>query len=123
MPALGGTPEQRASDTVGASRPVWSPDGKFILFATGVYRPDGWGIVLSEPGSQAAPIVVPLDEFKKKTSLADLIPYEWMSGNRILFVAKSGDSSHLFEIGISPPSLTTNQWRLDSSATATHLWD
>ena len=61
--------------------------------------------------------MLPLAELKKKTGLADLIPYEWMPGNRILFVAKSGDSSHLFEIGISPPSLTTKQWRLDSSAT------
>jgi len=117
IPSMGGTPQPRVSDAVGAARPVWSPDGKFILFATGVYRPDDWGIVLSEPGSQAAPIVVPLAEFKKKTSLADLIPYEWMPENRILFVAKSGDSSHLFEIGIAPPSLTTKDWRLDSSAT------
>ncbi len=117
IPSLGGTPKQRVSDAVGAARPVWSPDGKFILFATGVYRPGDWGIVLSEPGSQAPPIVLRLAEFKKKTGLADLVPYEWMPGNRILFVAKSGDSSHLFEIGISPPSLTTNQWRLDSSAT------
>ena len=45
-----------------------------------------------------------------------MIPYEWMAGNRILFAAKSGDSSHLFEIGLSPPSLTTKQWRLDASA-------
>ena len=116
MPSLGGTPQPRVSDAVGAARPVWSPDGKFILFATGVYRPGDWGIVLSEPGSQASPIVLSLAEFKKKTGLADLVPYEWMPGNRILFVAKSGDSSHLFEIGISPPGLTTKQWRLDSSA-------
>ena len=114
-PSLGGTSTQRVSDDVGAARPVWSPDGAFILFATGVYRPVDWGIVLSDPGSQAVPIVLPLAELKKKTGLADLIPYEWTPANRILFVAKSGDSSHLFEIGISPPSLTTKQWRLDPS--------
>jgi hypothetical protein len=117
IPSLGGTPQPRVSDAVGAARPVWSPDGKFILFATGVYRPGDWGIVLSDPGSQAPPIMLRLAEFKKTNGLADLIPYDWMAGNRILFVAKSGDSSHLFEIGISPPGLTTNQWRLDSSAT------
>src|SRR5262245_10104241 len=116
MPSLGGTPQPLIPDAVGAARPVWSPDGKFILFATGLYRPDDWGIVLSEPGSQAAPIVMQLAEYKKKTGLADLIAYDWLPGNRVLFVAKSGDSSHLFEIGISPPSLTTNQWRLDSFA-------
>ena len=117
VPSLGGAPQSRVSDAVGAARPVWSPDGTFILFATGVYRPGDWGIVLSNPGSQAAPIIVPLAEFKKKAGLADLVPYEWLSGNRILFVAKSGDSSHLFEIGISPPSLTTKEWRLDAAPT------
>lgn len=116
IPSLGGTPQPRVSETVGATRPVWSPDGKFILFARGVYRPGDWGIVLSEPGSQASPIVLSLAEFKKKTGLADLVPYDWTTENRILFAAKSGDSSHVFEIGISPPSLTTNQWRLDLSA-------
>jgi Tol biopolymer transport system component len=39
-----------------------------------------------------------------------------MPGNRILFVAKSGDSSHLFEIGIEPPGLTSTEWRLESAA-------
>jgi predicted Ser/Thr protein kinase len=120
MPSLGGAPQllQRATgEDMGAARPVWSPDGEFILFATGVYRPVNWGIVRSEPGSKASPIVLPLAEFKKQTGLADLIPYEWTAGNRILFVAKSGDSSHLFEIGISPPGRTTQQWRLDSLLT------
>jgi len=101
----------------GAARPVWSPDGAFILFATGIYRPVNWGIVSSEPGSKASPVVLPLAEFRKNTGLADLIPYEWTPGNRILFSAKFGDSSHLFEIGISPPSRTTDQWRLDGTAT------
>jgi Tol biopolymer transport system component len=52
IPSLGGTPQPRVSAVVGAARPVWSPDGKFILFAAGVYRPGDWGIVPSEPGSQ-----------------------------------------------------------------------
>ena len=117
IPSLGGTPQLRVPEAVGAASPVWSPDGKFILFATGVYRPTNWGIVLSERGSEVSPVVLPLAEFKKKTGLSDLVPYEWTAGNRILFAAKSGDSSHLFEIGISPPSLTTKQWRLESSAT------
>jgi Tol biopolymer transport system component/tRNA A-37 threonylcarbamoyl transferase component Bud32 len=117
IPSMGGTPQPRVADAVGAAWPVWSPDGKFILFATGVYRPVDWGIALSEPGSQAPPIMLRLAEFKKTNGLADLIPHDWMAGNRILFVAKSGDSSHLFEVGIAPPSLTTKQWRLDASAT------
>jgi Tol biopolymer transport system component len=120
MSSVGGAPQRVQSPTGavdgGAARPIWSPDGKFILFATGIYRRVNWGIVHSEPGSEVSPVVLPLAEFRKENGLADLIPYEWMPENRILFVAKSGDSSHLFEIGISPPSLTTKQWRLDSSA-------
>jgi eukaryotic-like serine/threonine-protein kinase len=101
----------------GAARPVWSPDGQFILFATGIYRPLNWGIVRSEPDAKASPFVVSLAEFKKANGLADLIPYEWTAENRILFVAKSGDSSHLFEIGVVPPSGTTDQWRLAGTPT------
>lgn len=119
MSSLGGAPQviQGASEDPGAARPVWSPDGKFILFATGVYRPGNWGIVDSEPGSEVSPVVVQLSEFKKRSGLADVIPYDWMPGNRILFAAKSGDTSHLFEIVVSPPGLISNEWRLDASAT------
>jgi Tol biopolymer transport system component/predicted Ser/Thr protein kinase len=113
-PQLISTPADAADG--GAARPVWSPDGEFVLFATGTYRPLNWAIVRSEPGAKASPVVLSLAEFKKANGLADLIPYEWTAGNRILFVAKSGDSSHLFEIGISPPSRTTDEWRLDPSA-------
>ena len=88
----------------GAARPVWSPDGEFILFATGVYRPMNWGIVHAEPGSQASPVVLPLDEFKKKTGLADSIPYEWMAGNRILFVANPATPPTCSRLGSRLPS-------------------
>src|SRR5262245_41107392 len=113
--SMGGTPQSLVEEG-GAARPVWSPDGKFILFASGLYRPEGWSIVPAEPGSKASPIVVPMGEFRKNNSLADLIPYEWAPGHRILFVAKSGDSSHLFETRLEPPGLTNAQWRVDSSA-------
>ena len=117
-PSLGGAPQlQGARVHVGAARPVWSPDGTFILFATGVYRPGELGDCPFRSRLPGIADRVPLTEFKKTNGLADLIPYEWTSANRILFVAKSGDTSHLFEIGISPPSLTTREWRLDTSPT------
>lgn len=122
VPALGGAPQRPGmqpggAGDGGAAKPVWSPDGEFILFATGIYRPWNWGIVRSEPGSQTSSVIVSLTDFKKANGLTDVVPYEWMPGNRILFAAKSGDSSQLFEVGISPPNGTTSEWRLEATAT------
>src|SRR5205823_18516 len=44
VPGVGGTPQRLVPGTTGASYPVWSPDGKSILFALGVHRIDDWGI-------------------------------------------------------------------------------
>ncbi len=114
-PSMGGTPQPLVRGELGASYPVWSPDGTVILFATGLYGPDNWGIVPSVPGSKGLPIVLPLAALKKKQGLANVIPWAWIAGNRILFSAKSGDSSHLFEIGLSPPALISKVWRLEAS--------
>jgi len=111
--STGGTPQQLVSEATGAANPVWSPDGKFILFVTGLFRSDDWGIVPSQAGSRASPIVLSLAALKEKTGLADIVPHEWLEGNRILFSAKSGDSSHLFELELSPPSMTAKEWRLN----------
>ena len=51
----------------------------------------------------------------RRAGLANLAPRDWLTGNRILFEAKSGDSSHVFEIGLSPPSWIASAWRLDAS--------
>jgi Tol biopolymer transport system component len=115
VPSLGGTPQRLVEDRIGAANPAWSPDGKWILFSTGVFRPGDWGVVPSQATSEVSPVVVPLAGFKKKSGLADVVPHEWLERNRILFSAKSGDSSHLFEIGLSPPGLPAREWRLDPS--------
>jgi len=119
VPSTGGTAKKLVSQDVGAATPVWSPDGAFILFARGEYRIEDWGIVRSDraetsSGKQDLVAVLPLDEFEK-AGLADLTPREWLTGNRILFDAKFGDSSHIFEVGLSPPSWITSKWGLDSS--------
>ena len=119
VPSTGGTAQELVSEDVGAASPVWSPDGAFILFARGEYRIEDWGIVRSDRaasgrGKQDLVAVLPLDEFQKG-GLADLTPREWLKGNRILFDAKFGDSSHIFEVGLSPPSWIRNEWALDSS--------
>jgi serine/threonine protein kinase len=112
---LGGASERLVGFPDCASHPVWSPDGKFVLFATGCYRPDDWGIVSPKPSPRAPPIVVPLAEMRKRAGLADVVPRAWSASNEILFSAKAGDSSHVFETRLSPPSLISQAWRLDPS--------
>ena len=132
VPSTGGTPQKLVPLEIGAASPVWSPNGKFILFGVGEYRIENWGIVpsdLSEPvaaageqqlstamssGHWGSLILLPLEAFKK-AGLADLTPRQWLPGNRILFSAKSGDTSHIFEIGLMAPSLLNRRWHLDSS--------
>jgi eukaryotic-like serine/threonine-protein kinase len=119
VPSTGGTARKLVSQEVGAASPVWSPDGAFILFARGKYRIEDWGIVRSDRAEGGADkkdlvAVLPLDEFKK-AGLADLAPREWLTGNRILIDAKFGDSSHIFEVGLAPPSWVTSKWGLDAS--------
>jgi Tol biopolymer transport system component len=111
VPSSGGTPQKLVSEDVGAAFPVWSPDGAFILFAAGVYRTESWALV---PSDRAEPVVLTLAGLRQ-AGLADPKPRDWLAGNRIIFEARSGDSSHILEIGLSSPSLLANAWRLDGS--------
>ena len=105
--AAGGPPRQLQRDFVAARHPVWSPDGKHILFA---------GIDIS-----AAPFeerfdwwVAPLDggaavktgafgTFRRQGLSAYFIPSGWVNeGNDLLFSAKLGDSVNLWRVAISP---------------------
>jgi Tol biopolymer transport system component len=100
------------SGDVGAAFPVWSPDGAFILFAAGRYRTDSWAIVPADGGESVVLTLAGL----RQAGLADPAPREWLAGNRIIFEAKSGDSAHIFEIGVSSPSVFASEWRLDAAA-------
>jgi Tol biopolymer transport system component len=109
----GGSAQKLVSEDVGAASPVWAPDGSgFILFAAGKYRIDAWGLVDSAGGEHKVLALAPLQQ----AGLADLTPRAWLPGNRILFEAKSGDSAHLFEVGLAPPSWINRAWRLDATA-------
>jgi Tol biopolymer transport system component len=133
-PSMGGTPQKLVPFEIGAAPPIWFPDSNFVLFATGQYRIEYWGIVasdLTEPVAAAGeqqldsalptghwgPLILLSLETLKKSGLGDLTPRQWLPSNRILFSAKSGDTSHVFEIGLSSPTLTTRRWRLDSAPT------
>jgi serine/threonine protein kinase len=118
IPSSGGAPQQLVGGETGAAYPTWSPDGTLILFATGIYRPEGWAIVRSGPNLGTTLSRVSLSGLTQ-TGLAELLPHEWLEANRILFSAKSGDGSHLFETRVSPPTQTAQQW--DGGASPTRL--
>jgi Tol biopolymer transport system component len=109
VPAGGGTAQQIVSEDVGAASPVWSPDSAHILFGLGQYDIVAWGIARSD-GAES--IRLSLESLGVHES-QDPKPRDWLAGNRVLFEAKSGDSSHIFEIGLSPPSWIARGWRLD----------
>jgi Tol biopolymer transport system component len=111
VPSGGGPAQMLVPEDAGAASPVWSPDGAFVLFGAGPERINAWGIVRSD-GAQT--VVLPLTSLQQ-AGLADLTPRNWLDGNRIFFEAKFGDSAHIFEIGLSPPSWLANAWRLDAS--------
>jgi len=129
IPSTGGTLQKLAAADVGAANPVWSPDGKWILFARGAYRIEDWAIVssdLGEPitrdefisasrGDLTRPVTILELDGLKKAGFAELTPSQWLPGDRLLFSARSGDTSHVFEIGLSPPAMGSRQWRLESS--------
>jgi dipeptidyl aminopeptidase/acylaminoacyl peptidase len=110
-PSSGGTAQRLVSEDSGAASPVWSPDGAFLLYGAGKYFIEAWGIVRSD---RAEGIVLPLATLRQ-AGLAYLAPREWLPGNRIVFEATSGDSSHIFEVGLTPPSWRSSAWRLDAS--------
>jgi Tol biopolymer transport system component len=113
VPSDGGTPLQLVPADVGAASPVWSPDGAYILFASGQFFILAWGLTHSD---RAGSTLLSLTDLQQ-SGLADLTPRDWLVSNRILFEARSGDSSHVFEIGLSPPSWVARAWRLDASPT------
>jgi len=129
IPSTGGTIQKLIPADVGAANPVWSPDGKWILFASGAYRIDDWAIVSPDLGGPitrnqfdaafrtglSRPVTILKLDALKKAGFAELTPSQWLPGNRLLFSARSGDTSHVFEIGLSPPALGSRLWRLESS--------
>jgi len=111
VPTNGGSAQMLVPGDVGAASPVWSPDGAAILFAAGRYRIASWGVIPSDRGDTVLLTLAGL----RQVGLADPAPREWLVGDRIVFEARSGDSSHIFEVGVSRPSAIAKEWRLDAS--------
>ncbi len=100
----GGSPRQLEVGLHRARYPLWSPDGKHVLF---------WGTAVSMPEDRAGDwYVVPIDGGPPaKTGAFDWFrehkfdvfnAWSWVAGNRILFTATEGNSQNLWRARLSP---------------------
>ena len=116
VPATGGGPRELGTDVAWAILPVWSPDGKRLLFVgntdpTGsiAATADWWSVAV---GAGKAVKSGAAEAFRKvglRFLFASPVPAAWLGANRILFSSSSGDSENLWEAAISP-----DQWRISS---------
>ena len=112
----GPPPRQLQPEFAHADHPVWSPDGKYLLFAGSPERPP-----LTPGGSPFEWWVTPLDGGAAVPTGASgllrshglsrgLSPESWVAGQKghtITFSAGLEDTSNLWQVGISP-----NSWQL-----------
>ena len=107
-PAAGGAPKQIPREFQNARYPVWSPDGRSLLFA-------GWRDTSLPPEQGYDWWVAPLDGGAAvKTGVAGVlrrsgltsfaVPGAW-TGNQVVFSAQLGDSTSLWRVEISPRTL------------------
>jgi len=111
VPAAGGPPQQVAPHLTAARTPIWSPDGKRVLFV-------GYASAKLSDEANLDWWVAPVDgRDGVKTGLRDVLlrsglpvaqgyvptPFCWSKDrNAVLFSAASGDANNLWEIGLSP---------------------
>jgi eukaryotic-like serine/threonine-protein kinase len=108
----GGEPQPFHPELATARYPVWSPDGKYILFQgyLSETNQNDWWIAAVKGGSATRTGVVPQLAAQKppirmSSGFGNLIPGAWLDDDRILFSGRSGDSINLWQIAISSRTL------------------
>jgi Tol biopolymer transport system component len=113
--ALGGQPREVQTSVANPCLPVWSPDGKRILFARSVSESGtrrfgpGWEWWLTTLDGTATQIAD--REFFAEHRLTEPSPVAWLAGgDRIVFTARFADSVNVWQVPIS-----TKTWKLTSA--------
>ncbi len=106
VPARGGHPRQIAPEFLVAATPVWSPDGKRLMFVGNRDAPgsivDDWYIAALAGGPVKGTGAM---EFLRRHGLTApynwFTPDVWLPGDDVLFSATSGASANLWQVRVS----------------------
>ena len=113
--STGGTPTQLRADFAGAVFPIWTSDGRHLLF---LGNPDAnkgetadWWVTPVEPGPAVKTgVIEAMREAKLTADSQDFLPYERLvldpDGQGLILPGRSGDSTNLWRIAFSPAKFT-----------------
>jgi serine/threonine protein kinase len=128
LDATGGIPKQLRSDFAAAALPIWTADGRHVLF---LGNPDAskaetadWWVTPVDPGPAGKTDVIEVMRDAKLTGdTQDFFPYQRLTldadGKGLIFPGRSGDITNLWRIPLSPTKFTATglPQRLTSGAT------
>jgi serine/threonine protein kinase len=99
VPSTGGPARRLVPDFPGARNPVWSPDGKRLMFwgGNGVSGVDWWVV----PLDSGPPVRTGAAKALAEQKIRYWAPSAWV-GDRVYFSAALGDSTNLWQVTLNP---------------------
>jgi len=102
IPATGGDPIRVSGDVHGTACPLWTPDGKHLIFVGAVKEGYDWWVVSLDRDRPAAPTGVAAQ--LRRSGLRDFdetaCPSDWM-GTEVVFVLKVDGMGNLWSVPLS----------------------
>jgi serine/threonine protein kinase/Tol biopolymer transport system component len=126
--STGGIPKQLRPDFAAAAFPIWTADGRCLLFlgnpdASKSETADWWVTPVDSGPAVKTGVIEAMREGKLTGDSQDFFPYERIAldsdGKGLILPGRSGDSTNLWRIPFSPTKFTTtgHPQRLTSGAT------